>query len=341
MTRLKSGIFLGAAIILLGLFTAGEAKAAFRIIITELETPLVPNSVIDLADRLGYYKRAGVEIELIRVQQTPSAVAALRSGQGDMANIGFDTALQLIARDQMKLKGVISPDKALPFIIAAKKTITQPKQLEGKSFAVSRVGAVDYSLSRLVLAKLGVDTDKLDYLAVGQPSVRATSLVSGKVDATSVSIGIWTSIPDRSALTMLTDQASFYKGAPLISKLNVVTEEVAKSKAKEIRAVVRGIILASRAFAADSKLWVDAMAKARPDMARPTLEELARAYKASWDVNGGLNLEEAKFTTETQYDGPDFKDLKRVEPNSWIDTAFIDAVLKEDGVAPGLDPTGR
>jgi NitT/TauT family transport system substrate-binding protein len=341
MIRLKLGTLFGSALLLLGLLAPSEAKAAFRIIITELEAPLVPNSVIDLADRLGYYKRAGVEIELIRVQQTPSAVAALRSGQGDMANIGFDTALQLIARDQMRLKGVISPDKALPFIIAAKKSITQPKQLEGKTFAVSRVGAVDYSLSRLVLAKLGVNTDRLDYLAVGQPPVRATSLVSGQVDATTVSIGIWTSIPDRSSLTMLIDQASFYKGAPLISKLNVVTEEVAKSKAKEVRAVVRGIILASRAFAADSKLWVDAMVKARPDMARPALEELAQAYSASWDVNGGLNLEEAKFTTETQYEGPDFKDLKRIEPNAWIDTAFVDSVLKEDGVAPGLDPTGR
>src|SRR4051812_26490131 len=328
MIRLKLGTLFGSALLLLGLLAPSEAKAAFRIIITELETPLVPNSVIDLADRLGYYKRAGIEIELIRVQQTPSAGAGLRSGPGDMANIRFDTALPLIARDQMRLKGVVSPDKALPFIIAAKKAIAQPKQLEGRSFAVSRIGAVDYSLSRLVLAKLGVAVDKLDYLAVGQPAVRATSLVSGQVDATTVSIGIWTSLPDRSGLTMLTVQASFYKGAPLISKVNVVTEETAKSKGKEIRAVVRGIMLASRAFAADSKLWVDAMAKARPDIARAALEELAEAYKASWDVNGGLNLEEAKFTTENQYEGPDFKDLKRIEPGQWIDTSFIDSVLK-------------
>src|SRR4051794_37127789 len=85
----------------------GAAAAPFRIIITETETPLVPNSVIDLANRLGYYKKAGAdEVELVRVQQTPSAVAALRSGQGDMANIALDSALQLVARNQMKLKGV-------------------------------------------------------------------------------------------------------------------------------------------------------------------------------------------------------------------------------------------
>ena len=67
---------------------SGRAAEPFKLIVTETETPLVPNSVSDLALGLGYYKRAGVDVELVRVQQTPSAVAALRSGQGDMANIG-------------------------------------------------------------------------------------------------------------------------------------------------------------------------------------------------------------------------------------------------------------
>ena len=122
----------GLAALMIGLCGAAANAAPFRIIITETEIPLVPNSVIDLAGRLGFYKQAGVEVELVRVQQTPSAVAALHSGQGQMANIGLDAALQLLGRDQMKLKGVISPDKSLPFVIAAKKDYAAPKQLAGK-----------------------------------------------------------------------------------------------------------------------------------------------------------------------------------------------------------------
>ena len=131
----------------LAAITPAEADP-FKLIVTETETPLVPNSVADLALRLGYYKKAGVDVELVRVQQTPSAVAALRSGGGDMANIAIDTALQLVGRDQMKLRGVISPDKALPFLIAAKKTIATPQDLTGKVFGVARVGSADYTLSR-------------------------------------------------------------------------------------------------------------------------------------------------------------------------------------------------
>jgi NitT/TauT family transport system substrate-binding protein len=313
----------------------------FKLIVTETQTPLVPNSVADLANRLGYYKKAGVEVELVRVQQTPSAVAALRSGQGDMANIATNTALQLIARDQMKLEGVVSPDKALPFLIAAKKSIATPQALEGKVFGVARVGSADYTLSRAVLANLGVPTDRLQYLSIGQPRVRAQSLLAGRIDATTISIGVWTATPNKSDLHVLIDQQNFYRLAPFVSKLNVVTAEVAKTKAKQVEGVVRGIIMASRDFAKNPKLWVDAMAAARPDVKRSVLETLAQAYRKSWSVNGGLNLDEIKYTTEMDYKGPDFKGLRRVEPHDWINTSFVDAVLKTAGTERGLDPTGR
>ena len=48
---------------------------------------------MDLAVELGYFDREGVEVELVRVQQTPSAVAALQAGEGEMANISVDAAL--------------------------------------------------------------------------------------------------------------------------------------------------------------------------------------------------------------------------------------------------------
>lgn len=311
------------------LATGGAAAEPFRIIVPEPETPLVPNSVIDLALQLGYYQREGVDVQLVRVRATPAAVAALRSGQGDMANIGTDIALQLIARGQMDLKGVISPERALPFLIAAKKTITAPKQLEGAAFGVSQVGSVDYVQTRLVLAKLGVDNDKLRYLALGQPNVRAQALVAGQIDATALSVGTWLTLPSKDGLAVLVDQPSFFAAAPLITKLNVVSAATAKSRAKEVQGVVRAIVAASRAFAADPKSWVDAMVVARPDIKREQLEQLAQAYRSAWSVDGGLDPADLALTTDTLYRSEDFKDVpRRVKPEEWIDRSFLDAALK-------------
>jgi NitT/TauT family transport system substrate-binding protein len=241
----------------------------------------------------------------------------------------------------MKLEGVVSPDKTLPFLIAAKNGLAAPKDLDGKVFGVARIGSADYTLSRVVLAKLGIDVDSLQYLAVGQPPVRAQSLVAGRIDATAISIGVWLAMPDKSGVRAMVDQTSFYKLAPFISKLNVVTADVAKSKAKQVAAVVRGIIMASRDFAKNPKLWVAAMEKARPDVKPEDLEVLGEAYRDEWSVNGGLNLAAVKFTTDTDYQSPDFKDLRRVEPKEWIDTGFVDAALEDIGTDPNLDPTGR
>lgn len=322
-----------AALLLAAVFITPTTNAEpFQIIITEPETPLAPNSVIDLAERLGYYKKAGVDVQLIRVRATPSAVAALRSGQGDMANISLDIALQLIARDQMKLRGVISPDKALPFVIIGKKGLTTPKQLEGKIFGVGQIGSVDYVQTRNVLSNLGVDPDKVRYLAVGQPTVRAQSLSAGQIDATTITLGTWLTLPNRDKLDMILNQQAYYQAAPFVTKLSVVTEETARKKHKEVEAVVRATIIASRDFAAHPELWVEGMLKARPDVPREQLDVLAEAYAHNWSVNGGLEDRDLIVTTDALYKGEDFKILpRRVEPGEWIDKSFIAAVLQDLG----------
>jgi NitT/TauT family transport system substrate-binding protein len=140
---------------------------------------------------------------------------------------------------------------------------------------------------------------------------------------------------------MVVDQPDFYKAAPYVTKLNVVTDEIARTRARDVQGVVRGIMMASRAFAADPKVWVDAMEKARPDEKRADLEELAQAYRLNWAVNGGLNLADVGFTTDMLYRDPEWSDLKHIAPKDWIDTRFIDAVLADNGTAPTIDSVGR
>jgi NitT/TauT family transport system substrate-binding protein len=312
---------------------AWSAKAdPFQIIVPEPETPLAPNSVIDLALRMGYYEKAGVDVRLVRVQATPAAIAALRSGQGDMANVALDTAVQLIARDQMALRGVVSPDKALPYVIVGKKALTSPKQLEGKVFGVGQIGGVDYVQTRAVLRNLGVDIDKMRYVAVGQPMVRAQALVAGEIDATAITLGAWLTLPDRANLGVVLDQQAYYQAAPFVTKLNVVTEETAKTRGKEVEAVVRATIQASRDFATHPEFWVEGMMKARPDVPREQLEALAKAYAGDWSVNGGLDERELEATTDALYGTEEFKSLpRRVQPGEWIDRRFVDDALRDLG----------
>ena len=52
-----------APLVLAAALAAQPALAEpFRLIVSDLETPLVPNSVMDLALANGYFDRAGVEL---------------------------------------------------------------------------------------------------------------------------------------------------------------------------------------------------------------------------------------------------------------------------------------
>jgi NitT/TauT family transport system substrate-binding protein len=319
-------------------FAAGAEP--FRLITTDLNAQLVPNSVMDLAVDLGYFEREGVEVELVRVQQTPSAVAALQAGEGEMANISVDAALQLVARDQIKLKAVISPNKSLPFLIAGKEEITTLNDLAGRSFGVGRIGSLDHSLSTKVLEAKGVDVEELEFVNIGQPSVRAQALAAGLIDATTMSIGVWLSIPDKTGLAVLITADDYYAAAPVLNKVNVVPDAVLAARRDDVEAVVRALVKASRDFAAKPELWVDAMVTARPDVDRATLEELSRTFVGAWSVNGGLNRDEILATVDWNYSTPDFEGLRRVELDEWVDLGVIADVLDSEGVAPQFDQPG-
>ena len=255
----------------------GSATAEpFRLIVTHLAPPLVPNSVMDLALELGYFEREGVEVELIRVQQTPLALAAILAGEGDMANVGVAAVLQLRVQGDSTLKAVTSPNKSLPFLIAAKSEIAEPGDLVGRSFGVGRIGSLDHSLSTRVLETAGLTMDALDVVTLGQPSVRAQALVAGHVDATTMSIGTWLSIPDRTGVGILISPEDYYQGAPVVNKVNVVAEQVLQTRRADVVAVVRALTKISRDFSADPGAWAAAMVPHAPQMSPETLQDLAR-----------------------------------------------------------------
>lgn len=331
---------LGLALVI-GLAVGPVAAEPFRLVVTDLEAPLVPNSVTDMALALGYFEEEGVEVELVRVQQTPSAIAALLAGEGEMANISVGSLIQLITGGSENLRAVTSPNKSLPFLIASSDSIETPEDLKGASFGVGRVGSLDYSLSSSVIEQYGLSVDDLEIVALGQPSVRGQALAAGQVDATTMSIGVWSELPDTEGLHVLVSQDDYYKAAPVVNKVNAVSVETIENRGDDLQAVLRALIRASRDAAATPDVWIDFMKEARPDVSEETLKTLADAFVESWSVNGGMNREELQFTQEWLYEGEDFKDLRVVELGEWTDFGPVDAALETLGTVDGADQPVR
>lgn len=309
----------------------------FRLIVTDMEPALVPNSVMDLALREGYFDRAGVTVEIVRVQQTPMAMAALRAGEGEMANISVDALLMAVAQGAPDLRAVMSPNKALPFMIVGRDTLGDLTDLRGRRFGIGRPGSLDHSLSGQVMAAAGLPMAELDLVALGQPAQRAQALLAGQIDATTLSIGSYAALGEGHGLKVLVDVGGYFQAAPVVSKVNVTTTGVLDARRADVEAVITALTLAARDYADRPQDWAAAMRKARPDVAPATLDWLAEEFRRSWSVNGGLQRAEMQASADWHYGGADFQGQPRAPITAWADFAPLQAVLAKIGTVDGED----
>ena len=213
--------------------------------------------------------------------------------------------------------------------------------LQGKTFAVSRLGSVDHSLSTIALKALGLNPASLTMVAMGVPSTRAQALVAGRVDATSLSVGTWITSQKEPGLRVLVDHNTFFDNAAVIEKVNAVTTKVLEEKPEQLRRFTGAIVKASRHFAENQEAWVAAMTKRRPDLDRNDVANLWNGFRAAWAVNGLMNLEAYKKSSDFFYQAGILDKVPRIEVAEWADARFVDGVLREIGVSAKGDPTGR
>ena len=303
--------------------------------------PPLPNSVLWLAKDLGFYAREGLDVELAEFQGTPLVIAAMISGDVDVANISTSEVIRMNATKKQSMRAIHSPDARLYFLIAAREEFKSVGALQGRTFAVSRIGSVDHSLSSIVLKALGLNPANLTMIAMGIPSTRAQALVAGRVDATSLSVGTWITIQREPGVRILVDHNTYFENAMVIEKVNAVTSKVLDEKPEHLRRFTSAILKASRYFSDNQDAWVAAITKRRPDVDRNDAATLWTGFKTSWAVNGLMNLEAYKRSSDFFYQAGLLEKVPKIDVTEWADTRIIDGVLKEIGASAKADPIGR
>jgi ABC-type nitrate/sulfonate/bicarbonate transport system substrate-binding protein len=142
---------------------------------------LVPYMV---SQRLGFYREEGLDVDVIVTRGTVTTQVVL-SGAVDYGNGGSVPAMLGGAR--LKILEV-STDKPSQYLVVSPK-ITNVKQLNGKSVAISDASGNSTLLLRELLAKNGVAVETVQLRALGEPAVRLGALLAGTVDATMITIG--------------------------------------------------------------------------------------------------------------------------------------------------------
>ena len=123
--------------------------------------------------------------------------------------------------------------------------------------------------------------------------------------------------------------------------MNAVTTKVMEDKPEHLRRFTAAIMKASRHFAENQDAWVDAMSKRRSDIDRKDALNLWAGFKTAWAVNGLMNLDAYKKSSDFYYQVGTLEKVPRIEVGEWTETRFVDDVLKEIGVYAKFDSPGR
>lgn len=297
------------------------------------------SSVFQLAEDFGYYEKHKVKVTFVGLDGTPLAAAALQSGDVDVAHITIDAAVRLDAGNDLPVRGFLSVGSGIPFLIASRSDITSLDQLEGRSFAISDIGGLDHALTQAVLRSFGLDPDLPDYVAIGAPSVRVQALAVDRVDATTVSFGTYASVENTEGLHVLLGADVFASRAPAAPKFLVVREDNIEEKREALQRFTNAIMDASRDFAANPDLWIEAAVERRPDLSRESIVRTAEFNATLWCVNGCMRPDTLQVSMDFTYANPDFSDVPLIGINDIVDFSFTDAALAEMGVVEttGLD----
>ncbi len=157
-------------------------------------------------------------------------------------------------------------------------------RLHGRTVAISAVGGLDDTTTRLVLRAKGVAPSDLSFVALGDPSVRAAALVAGRIDATTISVGTWSTVSASSAVHVLVSPQDYYDAAPIVAKVDAATTSIVRAKREQVRRFTRAVLKALRFYAHDRPAWVAAMVHRRPELDPPMLSNLWDGFRDGWAV---------------------------------------------------------
>jgi NitT/TauT family transport system substrate-binding protein len=167
-----------------GLIRSARAQGLPKMTVAVATSPIEPNHHYYLyAKTLGYYKEAGIDVDIRSIQGDSTLLRAVIINQVDVGNAGVFPAISA-ANAGAKIKNIGSIAPRFDSHIGARKAIASLKDLEGKSFAVSGFGDIAQIGPMLCIEQAGGDPSKVKWLTVGSGSLRIQGLIGGAYDAT-------------------------------------------------------------------------------------------------------------------------------------------------------------
>ena len=318
--------FLGLA--LLSAPGVGEAQVAKVRLATSLSPPSLDSIVAYVAAEAGIFRKQGLQVDVVEYRGGATALRALLAGEVDAGMLGITDAIVAASKGAKVAVYVVSQPVTPYHFVARKEAGATFPALVGRNVGVAGIGATAYHMARIILARSGVDPERMKYVVVGSPADRFRALVAGKIDATVVTDTEMAKLAQYPEILSLARSATVVPEIPYIS--GMAKEEYLQKHPETVYGLTKAIIQANRWIAANKAGTLEVLKKLRKE--EPP-EVLSRAYDLTdprlWGPNGDLTESAYRFTADflvkVGY-------MAAAPPYDGIfDRRFVDRALKELG----------
>jgi NitT/TauT family transport system substrate-binding protein len=141
---------------------------------------------LTLAERLGYFKEAGLDVQILDFAGGAKSLQAMMGGSADVVAGGFDHVVILRARGQ-KLQSfvlqVATPSLLLGVAKARAASYRSAKDLKGMKVGVTAPGSSTHIFLNHLLAGAGLSPDDVAVIGVGTGPTAVAAVRAGHIDA--------------------------------------------------------------------------------------------------------------------------------------------------------------
>ena len=176
---MKSGKLLLAAVAAFAITVQASAQEKFKVGYLRV----MDDAQAILAQEAGFYKKQGLDVELVEFKSGTDLIKAIVGGQLDSGVLGFTNAVAWASKGA-DLKVVGGAQHGYHAIIARDEAnIKKVSDLKGKTLASQAEGSTaDTVLKGVVLKQAGLTPDDVNIMGVS-PQVAVQSLIGKRVDA--------------------------------------------------------------------------------------------------------------------------------------------------------------
>ena len=174
----------GSCLLLLSILLSPTAKLFATDKLTLIYTARVMSQSYPwIAQEAGLFKKYDLEVPLVFVTPGAPAVAAILTGDSEVAVIGAASITRPFVQGNKDPAFIGGIKSMLTHSIIAKPDIKRPEQLKGKRIGVSRIGSNPHYFAVQALRQFGIDSREVSYIQAGGAPETLAALVAQGIDA--------------------------------------------------------------------------------------------------------------------------------------------------------------